>query len=145
MSADMSIHALDHLDEESFKCFFSNEIGSSYEDALYTCPEGKTDTAGCSHRQTMINSPQIAVGEVSWLKAALLEDSQTFVPDTIGAISEILDEPTRVTPEIIEKLTQAFDLPNHSDYPIPHPGLKRAQVRRFLTDHQGHYAFIISW
>ena len=39
MSADMSIHALDHLDEEAFKCFFSNEIGSSYEDALYTCPE----------------------------------------------------------------------------------------------------------
>ena len=93
----------------------------------------------------MINSPQIAVGEVSWLKAALLENSQTFVPDTIGAISEILDEPTRVTPEIIEKVTQAFDLPNHSDYPIPHPGLKRAQVRRSLTDHQGHYAFIISW
>lgn len=145
MSADMVIHIMEHIDKETLKCFFSDTIGSSYQDDLYTCPEGKKKITDCSHWNKMTGSPQVAVGEVSWLKASLLENDDRFIPETIGAIENILGEPTVVTPDIIERVTQAFDLPNQSDYPIPQAESKREEIRKFLTEHQGHYAFTISW
>ena len=83
------------------------------------------------------------VGEVSWLKAAIFEDPETFVPDTIGKISELLPDFHTITPELIEQFDAAFELPNTSSYGIK--TAKRERVREFLEKHAGEQAFTVSW
>ncbi len=52
------------------------------------------------------------VGEVSWLKAALLEDSPRYVPSLIGMVSEIIPELStgtiKITNELIAEVKKAI-------------------------------------
>ena len=163
MSAEMHIHIDTGLDDAVFRCHLNNYLGSQYcglwsqVDNYGRCLEQDGNYA-CWHSHVVIETPDVLIGDVSWLKAMFLppEDGgeSEYVPSTIGRISELLDEqpvanpavdpvsfPT-ITPELIEEVDRAFDLPNESVYPIEG---KRDEVRAFLTEHIGKRAFCISW
>jgi len=89
------------------------------------------------------DTPNIWVGEVSWLKAALFEDPNSFIPDPIGAVREIFedDEGTEITDEIIQKVQDALVRPNQTGYSISEAN----PVIEFLKKYKGERAFTISW
>lgn len=99
----------------------------------------------CSHHEKISNTPNIWVGEVSWLKAALYDDSETFVPSPIAKVSEIIDEKNKgkalVTDEFIDDIRKALTLSNITGYTISNA----KDVVKFLKKYRGKYVFTISW
>lgn len=86
MSADLSIHVFEGITEEDLRMFFSSSLGSKYFDFKQTNEEW------FDSYDKIASTPEIWVGEVSWLKAALFEDADTFIPNTIAKVTEIIGE-----------------------------------------------------
>lgn len=63
---------------------------------------------------------ELWIGQVSWLKAMILEDKDTFIPSVVERVSEILPYgvPRILTKEKIDALEEAFKLPNQTQYRI---------------------------
>jgi len=140
MAADMHIHVFGEgqLTEDDFRIFFSNVLGSKWfqmnrgeayekDDALYH----KFDAC-----------PNIWVGEVSWLKAALFSSPEDFIPDPVGEVNEIIGEDLPVVDdELIKKIEAALKLANNTSYAIS----TSDQIVEFLRKHKGKRAFTVSW
>ena len=145
MAASMSIHIMSNTPEsdEALKCFFSNHLGSTYFDPDYECPESGPQTCNV-HFDIMANNGVLEVGEVSWLKAALIGDAETYVPSPVHQVAELLSEPTEITPELVDQLEAAFDLPNTTGYSVAD---NKDNVRSKLAPYmgKGYRAFTISW
>lgn len=137
MAADLHIHVMtEDMSEDDLRVFFSNALGSKWfnpgVDKDYESPEYKR----------VIDSPNVWIGEVSWLKAALLEDNDTFVPDPVGNISELVGEDLPIIDDdFIIKVDAALRVPNFTDYTIAEPD----KVVKFLEEHRGKRVFAISW
>jgi hypothetical protein len=87
-------------------------------------------------------SPNVWVGEVSWLKAALFEDEEAFVPDAVAEVYEIIGEGLPVIDDaLIEKIRTALGAQNRTGYNVTDPD----PVIRFLEQHRGKPCFTISW
>ena len=141
MSADLHIHVLtDSFTEEHYRAFNSNTLGSAY----FSLNSSKAfeKEHGCDLYSLCAETPQIWVGEVSWLKAALLDDSETFVPDPIGEICDIIGEdfPT-IDDDLIEKISKALKIENKTEYTLANG----ENVIDFLNKHRGRKTFTISW
>lgn len=105
----------------------------------------------CSHYADINNTPNIWIGEVSWLKAALFEDPDSFVPDTVAQISDLCEDFPVITDEWIKKIVATFDVPNNTakkdgvnmdkGYSLAIP----SKVEEFLREHMGKKVFTISW
>jgi hypothetical protein len=155
MSADLHIHICQTKEEEEAAKLFVKHDSSLYKDGKTY----RTDFYGnIIHELTeekynlAINTNNIWCGEVSWLKAALLED-ETYIPETIEEISELIpyDTLTTITKELIEQVEKTFDLPNRS---IKEGGVwqgkgysiaKKEDVIEFLKKHIGKKSFTVSW
>lgn len=88
------------------------------------------------------HTPSIWIGEVSWLKAGLMEDKETYVPHTVMAISELVGSSLPViTEEFITKVLDAFKLQNTTGYTLADP----KEVEAFLRQYMGKKVFQISW
>lgn len=88
----------------------------------------------------VLRTPGIWVGEVSWLKASMDRDTDTYVPSTILAISKLIRGITTLSEELIEKVYNAFKFPNRSIY-----RLNDAEViKGFLTKNIGKKVFCSS-
>lgn len=141
MAADLHIHIYEGVEEKDMADFFSNTMGSKYfnpkpagDIRKYTDPE--------SSYNKVSNTPNIWIGEVSWLKAGLFEDVEAFVPNTVAAISEAIgDDRPEIDDAFIEKICAAFDLENTTGYSLT----TADKIRPFLEEHRGKKVFTISW
>ena len=119
--------------EETIKLFNSSTLGS------------KWFGYGRSHEDdylSVAHTPDIWVGEVSWLKASLFEDSDTYIPDSVMEVSKIIGEDFRkIDDKMIEEIERALSLDNTTNYRIA----SKESITEFLREHYGKKTFTISW
>jgi len=139
VSADMHIHVMVGVTEEDLRCFNAHTLTSKY----FSMDRRACGTDyDCRHWQAIINSPQIWVGSVSWLKAMMLEATETYVPAVVGVISELIGEKEPVIDDdLIAKVREAFASTNDTSYSIADVD----DVVAFLEVYRGKKAFTVSW
>lgn len=182
MAADLHIHVFKEgeLTDEDFECFFGNALGSkwsSYNRAMKNHPEieakieadeklteaestiladafrdGLCESCDCTHWKRVSETENFWVGEVSWLKAGLLDDSDSFIPSLVEQVVEVFaDDPVLITDEVVQKVRDIGDPPNNTakeggvwsgkGYSLA----KSAKIVEFLEKHKGEYAYTVSW
>lgn len=136
MSADLHIHIYEGITEDDLANFFSNSFGSKWFNPRNV--GSKLDDG----YEAISNTPNIWVGEVSWLKAAVFESPGDFVPDPIAKISEIItDELPTIDDKLIAKVEVAMGLSNETGYSLG----SQNDVIDFLKLHKGKRCFTVSW
>jgi hypothetical protein len=112
-------------------------------------PENLPHFSQCIHWSRIANSPNIWIGEVSWLKAQLFDKPGQFIPEPVGHISDAIDEDMPVIDDdLIELIMEAFTLPNstgHGDFKVFEVTDRGEKVREFLEEHRGKRCFTVSW
>lgn len=141
MAADLHIHVLtDECTEQTVAAFQSNTIGTRFFNPL-TAFSGNHDREFTLY-DLVAKAPDIWIGEVSWLKAAVFGDKENFIPNTVAQVHEAIGEYFPVIDDtLIEKIKQAFDAPNDTSYSIT----TWDKVEAWLNEHKGKQAFTISW
>jgi len=93
--------------------------------------------------EVISDTPQVWVGEVSWLKAALFDDKHAYLPGAVERIAAIIpcSHSVPITNDLIEQVGKAFDIPNTTQYDLA----SRDQIVAFLNEHKGNEAFTVSW
>jgi len=93
----------------------------------------------------MTYTPNVWVGQVSWLKAALFDEEGKYVPGPISQISDIIDENLPVIDDdLIEKIGKALFTENTTSYSINNKPNDN-EVIKFLQKHKGLRCFTVSW
>ena len=136
MAASFKIHVRNNLAMKYLYCLW-NEPG-------YKCPfQDEYQICDCIYEIEMV-TPSIYIGDVSWLKAALLYDDDKYVPDPIGKISDAIGVHTLVelTHELKDEIMDALDIPNNSDYELE---CDKDKISEFLNRYVGSEIFTISW
>lgn len=89
------------------------------------------------------DTPNIWIGEVSWLKAAMFEEgSEMFVPGPVQRIEELVGSGKPVLDEDLrDRILAAFDLPNTTNYAVA----KKEDVALWLDRHMGCGLYTVSW
>ncbi len=138
MAADLHIHVLpDDIEEGVLAAMFSNCLGSKY-----FAPHRVSDAARMTALDRVGDMPNVWIGEVSWLKAAVFGDAETFVPGPVQAVQEAIGEHLpRLDPTLEQKILAALDVPNRTDYRIS----EVEPVRRFLETYRNKRLFTVSW
>lgn len=137
MAADLHIHVFEGVTEQDLADFNSNTLGSKYFN-----PRSVAEKSNDTSYDKICETPQIWIGEVSWLKAALFEDSENFIPSTVMRISELIGEDLPVLDdELIAGILAAFDAPNDTSYSLAN----KNEVAAFLEQHKGKQVFTVSW
>jgi len=95
----------------------------------------------CSHHRDISATPSVWIGEVSWLKAALFNDDDTFIPDPVEKISELVADKPIITDKLIRAIGNALKLDNKTQYKVA----EADNVTKFLRGHKGKRVFSISW
>ena len=139
MSADLHIHILQPpLTSDDVARFSANTMGS------------KHFSFGGFHRPGEFeklfglvgDSPNIWIGEVSWLKAGLTEDPETFIPSTVDQIQETIGEDLPILDDnLVNKILKSFEVENTTSYSLAN----REDVEKFLIEHLGKQVFTVSW
>ncbi|MDF5756594.1 hypothetical protein [Spongiactinospora sp. TRM90649] len=139
MSADLYIHAMSGVTEEDLECFFSSSFGSRWENRSQAC----TRPPRCAHRQAVSDSPSVWIGEVSWLKAALLEDSG-YVPEPVEAVTKMIGEHLPVLDEDLRAgLLRAIAV--HNQRAANYRVVRDESVVGWFDKHMGARLFTVSW
>lgn len=140
MSADLHIHVVEGLEEGDLAEFFSDECGSKYFD-----PEKDQNLDEKYHGAVysrVIKTPSVWIGEVSWLKAALLGDKKKYIPDTVQIIQDLIGEDLpQIDERLITDILAAFDQENQTQYKLA----DKKKVEAFLKDRLGKKLFCLSW
>ncbi len=137
MVADLHIHVLQGMIERDLALVQSNTLGTKYFN-----PETGFSPERKAAFQKVGDSPQVWVGEVSWLKAAILDDKETFVPNTVQLIHDAIGEDLPViTDAMIVVITAAFAIENTTGYRLADVDA----VVKFLKEYWGKKVFTISW
>ena len=134
MAADLHIHIrTDAVTDEVMAIFRSPTIIGGPRDNIEAHERAYTIVA---------ETPDIWVGEVSWLKAALLDDAETYVPDPVSQVSEIIGHDYPIIDDaLIERVRVALGAKNTTGYSIA----DAEPVVAFLREHRGQRAFQVSW
>ena len=139
MSAQYTLHIYEGLTEDDIRAFNTNTFGSPYFAPRF----GEMDIE--SYKK-IAETPKHIVGDVSWLKAMIMEDEETYIPDPISVLSDIfpqtlVEDFTVITDDVIEQVKEAYGKPNQTEY-----NLKELEpLIGFLTDHKGRQVFSVSW
>lgn len=135
MAADLHVHILEGIGEGDLALFFSNALGSRW----FNPKPGSQDL---TLYEKIDETPNIWIGEVSWLKAALFEGAESFVPSGVAKVQEIIGEdlPT-VDDALIEQIREALGGENGTGYSVTKPD----PVIDFLLAHRGKRCFTVSW
>lgn len=148
MAADLHIHIMtDDVDENDLRAFFSNNMGHKwYQPMSIPARPAEAGIMEWEDYQEILDkiakTPDIWIGEVSWLKAALFEDSETYIPDPIGDLEELIDDGVTVINEkFITMVEEAFKQPNDTTYQIANV----TEIVEFLREHAGKRIFAVSW
>jgi hypothetical protein len=128
----------DYVDRDTISMFFTNFEGS----LLSTFWKSESFEHARERASALIeNTPSVWVGEVSWLKAALLEDTATFIPEPVAQVSQIIGNTLPViTDELIDDIRKALATPNATFYKTADK-----DVVAFLEQHKGLQCFTVSW
>lgn len=142
MAADLHIHVLkDPCTEGDLARFFRNTLGSKYFSWFNGNDTIDFDNPDGSWAHVM-NTPQVWVGEVSWLKAMVYQDAETFVPPPVAQVSDLIGEELPVlTPELRAQILDALGLANDTGYDTS----DREPIGAFLDQHMGERLFTVSW
>lgn len=146
MAADLHIHVLtDDVSEDDLRSFFSSTLGSKYFSPLSiggTTWEQKYGE-GSAH-QRVSDTPNVWIGEVSWLKQALIGDTEgEYVPDLVQSIATLVGEDLPVIDdEFIDGVQQAYNKATSHHY---YNTADRDKVIQFLNEHRGQKVFQVSW
>jgi hypothetical protein len=169
MAADLHIHIFEDIDEKDMEIFFCTTVGSKWspttkvmksippdisKDKYYesetfrklfdeaTVKTDKLDKRWSETCSKMSKTPNIWIGEVSWLKAALFDDNERYIPDPVSAVNNIIGEDLPVIDdELVSKIVTALGLENKTSYAVTEP----IEVKQFLEKHKGKRVFAISW
>ena len=146
MSADLHIHVLDNgAEEKHLAGLQANTIGSKYckdfRDDDYDYYNGEYADWDESYR-IISETSNVWVGEVSWLKAAFLDDPKSFIPQPILKIHEIIGEDLKIIDDnMISEISDALSLKNKTAYSLS----RKNKVLSFLKKHKGEKVFTVSW
>lgn len=142
MSADLTLHVMTpELTEDDVHVLLGGSLGSKWFTWAVMSWNQRTGRYDAVLRKAS-ETPQVHVGEVSWLKAALTEDPDTYVPDVVQAVSDIVGEDLPVIDDaLISRVAGAFDVPNRTEYSVSDG---RAVVA-WLHEHRGERVFTLSW
>jgi len=137
MAADLHIHIFEGITGDDLAMFFADSLGSKWFDP------SRCDSISTREVYGKIGkTPNIWVGQVSWLKADFYGDKETYVPETIADIWNMIGENLPVIDDaLIAKIAAAFDKPNKSCYKLN----DKKKVLEFLKQHKGKQAFVVSW
>ena len=139
MSADLHIHVMEGVTTDDLRCVSAHVLTSKYFDLHRRECDTNYD---CRHYRAIVDSPQVWIGQVSFLKAMLLEDTETYVPGVVQAVVNIITEEQPVIDDaLIAAVREAFALSNDTTYSIADV----ADVIAFLEAHRGKKAFTVSW
>lgn len=147
MAADLHIHIFKGITEKDLAIFKSHTLGSKYFGKYNLSWEEEQKI-----NDKIYKTPSVWIGEVSWLKAALTDDNETFIPNAVGDITDIVGEDLPVIDDaFIEKIMEAFKQPNNTakdggvwggeGYSLANP----QEVKAFLEKYKGKKVFEISW
>ena len=139
MAADLHIHVMEGVTEDDLRCMNAHTLGSKY----FNLGRRACDTDyDCRHYRAVVDSPQIWVGEVSFLKAMLLEDTETYIPSVVQKIVNLIaEEQPVIDDDLIAGVRAAFDNPNETTYSVADVD----EVIAFLELHRGKKVFYVSW
>lgn len=133
MSADLHLHILKGLTEEELRIFQGPTIvggegdNTALKDPLYS---------------KVAHTPNIWVGEVSWLKAMLFGDEDTFIPSPVMGVSEAIGDDLPVIDDaLIARVKEALGRNNTTSYDVT----KGDEVISFLESYKGERVFQVSW
>jgi hypothetical protein len=144
MAADLHIHIwTEEITEDDLNKFFGNSLGHKRAGSLLKVLSQRSPTlAEIDARYNKIsNTPDIWIGQVSWLKAMVFEDS-SFIPDPIQTIHDLyVDEPL-IDDKLIASTLDALNESNRTGYDVTD---KIDEVREFLLMYKGKRAFTVSW
>ncbi len=136
MAADLHIHVFTGMTEDDLAAFRNNHMGSRHFGAV-PYNQRRWDKA-CDR---IAATPQVWVGEVSWLKSALFGDD-SYVPDAIAGVSDIIGEDLPVVDDdLIARIAEALGRENTTPYEVADD----EDVLAFLHKHQGERVFTVSW
>lgn len=138
MAADLHIHVYRDITEDDLRAFFGSTLSSKYFNPFGQRPWAQQSKVF----EKISDTPNVWIGEVSWLKAALMDDAESFVPNPVGTIHELVGEdlPT-LNPDLRDKIVAALQMENSTSYSIAKPDA----VEQFLNDHMGERLFTVSW
>jgi hypothetical protein len=147
MSADLELHVFEPENErakEAYKVLNASTLNSKYfrgfRDLSSNPPNFRTKWDAAS--DLLSHLPSIWIGEVSWLKAALCEDSKTFIPDPVQKIIDIVGEDFVIIDDsLIAKIKEAMQTKNTTQYKIT----KTEAVVEFLQNNKGKCVITVSW
>jgi hypothetical protein len=173
MAADLHIHVFEPKEEEQVRLylkstFWSTDKGHGYDevfvggkwvhlndwdDEKYPEPmDMRQKYLPDLDEKVAHGTPSVWVGEVSWLKAALFEDGDTYIPEPVARVCQIIGSNLPVIDDaLIQQVAEALRLPNNT---IKAKGVwdgkgyslaSAESVIEFLTKHKGKKAFTISW
>lgn len=143
MGADLHIHAYSNgeVTEDDFKDFFSNMLGSKYFNPMRSASRGGSDVWMAAYTK-LSSVPSVRVGEVSWLKAAVTGDSDSFIPAAIEGVQDAIGEDRPVIDDaLIGKIEAAMNRKNDTQYQT----IGKNEVVEFLRQNIGKRAFCVSW
>jgi hypothetical protein len=127
MAADCFIHVMEGITNEELNLFENEHFSSDVKwDPIY---------------DRVSATPDVWIGEAEWLKAAILDQVEAFVPGPVVVVADLYRERPVITDELIENTMIAFDSPNKTNLGV----VDRELVRAFLETHKGKRAFTISW
>ena len=88
------------------------------------------------------DTPQFDVGEVSFLKASLFDDQETFIPSLVGVCCEVINDGCIITDEVIDQIRAGMiDNPNTTSYST----CESDKLVEWLKKYMGKYVFSIAW
>ena len=119
MAADLHIHILtEEFTEEHYAAFQANTFGSRFFNLNFDKNQFEKEH-NCNLHMLCTDTPNVWVGEVSWLKAALFEKDEIFVPSPIQQVSSIIGESFPIIDDaFIEKIRKALQVANQTGYRI---------------------------
>ena len=141
MSADLHIHVFECITEDDIAKLNVSTVGSKHFDLVQAM---HVQRSGIYMKviNRIHSTPNVWIGEVSWLKASVFGDVETFVPNPIAGVQEIIGEDLPVIDgDLIERIGTALSMTNTTKYHI----VDRDKVLTFLRKHMGKQVFTVSW
>jgi len=140
MSADLHIHAMTpDVTEADLAAFSANTLGSKHFRPFAARYDFATHIALFTK---ISNTPNVWIGEVSWLKAAVMNDPDAFIPSAVQRVHDLIGEDLPVLDNALAaNLLAAIPALNTTGYRV----VDVETLRDWLAQHLGLRLFQVSW
>jgi hypothetical protein len=140
MAADLHIHVVDEVPDRILRIFNADLFPPVISDVPEYSGAERDEAFGI-----MVNTVNLWVGRVSWLKAALTRDPTSYVPDLVQIVAEVIPPypPVVVDEGLLASLETALQQVKNAPeyYKTEDP----ATVLAWLRDHRGCRVVTVSW